>query len=69
MSSQPMVITGTRKGKMQINVGLITNSEGFPLKIEVFEGNVNDHLTVLGQINSIKKNSMPGRLFLLEIAA
>lgn len=44
-----------KKGKMQINIGLITDSEGFPLKIEVFEGNINDHLTVLDQIKSIKK--------------
>ena len=51
-----------KKGKMQINVGLITNSGGFPLKIEVFEGNVNDHLTVLGQINSIKKEFNAGQV-------
>lgn len=44
-----------KKGKMQINIGLITDSEGFPLKIEVFEGNVNDHKTVNQQIISIKK--------------
>ena len=44
-----------KKGKMQINIGLITDSEGFPLKIEVFEGNVNDHKTVNKQISSIKK--------------
>jgi len=44
-----------KKGKMQINIGLITNSEGFPLKIEVFEGKINDHLTVLNQIKSIKE--------------
>jgi len=39
---------------MQINIGLITDSEGFPLKIEVFEGNINDHITVQEQIKSIK---------------
>jgi transposase len=41
-------------GKKQINIGLITNSHGFPLKIEVFEGNVNDHKTVLGQVARLK---------------
>jgi transposase len=51
-----------KKGKMQINIGLITNSEGFPLKIEVFEGNVNDHLTVLTQIASIKKEFNAGKV-------
>jgi len=44
-----------KKGKMQINIGLITDSEGFPLKVEVFEGNINDHTTVLEQIKSIKE--------------
>ncbi len=44
-----------KKGKKQINIGLITDSEGFPLKIKVFEGNVNDYKTVKNQINSIKK--------------
>ena len=51
-----------KKGKMQINIGLITDSEGFPLKIEVFEGNVNDHLTVLGQIKSIKEEFNAGQV-------
>jgi len=44
-----------KQGKMQINIGLITNSEGFPLKIQVFKGNINDYLTVLDQIKSIKE--------------
>ncbi|GAH63214.1 unnamed protein product, partial [marine sediment metagenome] len=42
-------------GKMQINIGLVTNKEGFPLKIQVFEGNVNDYKTVAEQIHSLKK--------------
>ena len=44
-----------KKGKMQINIALLTDSEGFPLKIEVFQGNIQDHQTVLNQIDSIKK--------------
>lgn len=44
-----------KKGKMQINLGLITDSEGRPFKIEVFQGNVNDESTVLGQIKTIKE--------------
>jgi transposase len=43
-----------KKGKMQIVVGLITNKEGFPLSIEVFEGNENDHQTVISQLQKIK---------------
>ena len=44
-----------KKGKMQINIGLITDKEGFPLKIQVFEGNINDYKTVGEQIMAIKK--------------
>ncbi len=43
-----------KKGKMQIVVGLITDKEGFPLSIEVFEGNENDHKTVISQLQKIK---------------
>jgi len=43
-----------KKGKKQITIGLITNSEGFPLKIQVFEGNLNDHKTVMEQLQAIK---------------
>jgi len=45
-----------KKGKMQIVVGLITNKEGFPLSIEVFEGNENDHKTVISQLQKIKND-------------
>lgn len=46
-----------KKGKKQINIGLITNKEGFPLKIQTFKGNVNDHLTVQEQIEKIIEDS------------
>jgi len=44
-----------KKGKKQITIGLITDSKGFPLKIEVFEGNEIDHKTVNGQLKAIKE--------------
>lgn len=43
-----------KKGKKQITIGLITDSKGFPLKIEVFEGNEIDYKTVNGQLKAIK---------------
>lgn len=43
-----------KKGKKQITIGLITDSNGFPLKIEVFEGNEIDYKTVNGQLKAIK---------------
>lgn len=45
-----------KKGKKQITIGLITNSKGFPLKIEVFKGNVNDYKTVNEQLQTIKQS-------------
>ena len=45
-----------KKNKMQITIGLITDSEGFPLKIEVFKGNENDHKTVIKQLTDLKEN-------------
>ncbi len=45
-----------KSNKMQITIGLITDSFGFPLKIEVFEGNVNDHITVVNQLKALKEN-------------
>lgn len=45
-----------KKGKMQVVVGLITNKDGFPLSIEVFEGNENDHKTVISQLQKIKND-------------
>ena len=45
-----------KKGKMQIVVGLITNKSGFPLSIEVFDGNTNDHTTVISTLQKIKND-------------
>ena len=44
-----------KKGKKQITIGLISDSKGFPLKIQVFEGNVIDHKTVNEQLKAIKE--------------
>lgn len=54
-----------KKGKKQITVGLITDSNGFPLKIEVFEGNVNDHTTVCQQLQTIKESFNTKRIVLV----
>lgn len=44
-----------KKGKLQIVIGLITDNEGMPLSIRVFEGNVNDHTTVIEELRKIRK--------------
>jgi transposase len=44
-----------KKGKMQICVGLVTDADGNPLRIEVFKGNTIDCQTVEEQILKLKK--------------
>jgi len=43
-----------KKGKMQIVVGLMLDSEGYPLSIEVFKGNTSDTKTVSSQLKKLK---------------
>jgi transposase len=43
-----------KKGKMQICVGLVTDADGNPLRIEVFKGNTVDSQTVEEQILNLK---------------
>ena len=45
-----------KQGKMQLCVGLVTDNEGFPLKIDVFKGNTVDSETVEKQIASLRKD-------------
>jgi hypothetical protein len=44
-----------KRGKLQVNFGLVTDDEGRPVSIEVFEGNVVDSKTVLGQVKKIRE--------------
>ncbi len=43
-----------KKGKLQIVVGMLTNSAGRPLGVRVFNGNTRDDSTVLEQMRRIK---------------
>ena len=45
-----------KKGKMQIVIGLLTNSEGRPISIEVFAGNISDQTTVMERINTLRSD-------------
>lgn len=42
-----------KKSKQQIVIGLMTDAEGWPITIEVFEGNTNDTKTVKSEIKKI----------------
>lgn len=45
-----------KKGKKQIVIGLLTDSEGYPVSVEVFEGNTSDTKTVSSQLQKLKAN-------------
>ena len=45
-----------KKGKKQIVIGLLTDSQGYPLSVEVFKGNTGDTKTVTNQLDKLKKN-------------
>jgi hypothetical protein len=47
-----------RGDRKQIVIGLVTDSDGLPLCVEVFEGNTRDSSTVIGKINDLKKRFM-----------
>ena len=44
-----------KRGKLQIVVGLLTDGDGIPVAVRVFEGNTNDHKTVSEQIRILSK--------------
>lgn len=45
-----------KKGKVQIVIGLLTDSEGRPLAIEVFTGNTSDQTTVMDKIDAMRQD-------------
>jgi transposase len=51
-----------KRGSLQIEYGMITDAEGRPVAIEVFEGNVGDPRTVAAQVDKIR-----GRFGLAEV--
>jgi len=45
-----------KRGKKQIVIGLLTDSDGYPISVEVFDGNTNDTKTVSSQLKKLKAN-------------
>jgi len=43
-----------KKGKLQVNYGLLTNSQGVPVSVSVFEGNTGDPKTLLPQVDTMR---------------
>jgi transposase len=48
-----------KKGKLQIEYGLLCNREGCPVPVEVFEGNTADPMTLGGQIKMVRERFGP----------
>ena len=46
---------GGKRGFKQIALGLLTNSDGCPVSVEIFKGSTSDQTTVLDQIKKISK--------------
>ena len=44
-----------KRGKRQINIGLLCNSEGCPVSVEVFPGSTGDPATVAGQLKTLRE--------------
>jgi len=44
-----------KKGKLQVNYGLLTNQRGIPISVSIFEGNTGDPKTLLPQVTKVQK--------------
>lgn len=44
-----------KKGKLQVNYGLLTNAKGIPVAISVFKGNTGDPKTLLPQVTCLRE--------------
>lgn len=44
-----------RPDRIQVNIGLVTDEEGFPLTVEILEGNITDKQTLQGKIEILKE--------------
>ena len=45
-----------KKGKRQVNYGLLANAEGVPVSVSVFKGSMADPKTLLGQVRQVQKH-------------
>ena len=43
-----------KKGKLQVNYGLLTNRKGIPVSVSVFEGNTGDPKTLMPQVEKVR---------------
>ncbi|MBS8121877.1 hypothetical protein [Candidatus Vampirococcus lugosii] len=41
--------------RLQVNIGLVTDTNGYPISIEILEGNINDKSTLQSKVNELKE--------------
>jgi hypothetical protein len=51
-----------KQGTLQVNYGILTDADGRPVSVSVFEGNTGDPKTLLPQIEKLKRDFEPARL-------
>lgn len=54
-----------KKGKLQVNYGLLTNGAGIPISISVFKGNTGDTKTLLRQVSNVRERFAVERFVLV----
>jgi len=54
-----------KKGKLQVNFGLLTDRRGCPVAVSVFDGNVGDTKTLMPQVKKLKESFGIGTLVLV----
>jgi transposase len=54
-----------KRGKLQVNYGLLTTALGIPVAVSVFKGNTADSTTVLGQVDKLREKFGIGSLVLV----
>lgn len=54
-----------KKGKLQVNYGLMTNENGVPISISVYDGNIGDSTTVLDQVDKLQNKFGLNRVVLV----
>ena len=51
----PIGFRDGKKGKLQVNDGLLTNPRGIPVAVSVFKGNSKDPKTLLPQVDKLRQ--------------
>jgi transposase len=54
-----------KKGKLQVNYGLLTDTQGIPVAVSVFQGNTGDPKTLLPQVDKVRKEFRLDRFVLV----